>query len=381
MALRNTASSSARLLLNAEPFGFGPSAAIASIYPHLRAEFETVSYVGKHHTLDLQQGLDYTKIHDVSFMGKDEREDVLIPIMQEYDVFISAMDHKMVEIAQKAGLKTCYYDALAWYWKDIPQSVKQADLYMAQDFFGVEERLSSIFGRHAQNTALVSPIVSRPAISAPKEHVLINLGGLQNPYWPIEDITAFAHHVIDLAKQAIPADEKLLIACSQSVVERLGRDDVQTFPREQMQDVLSGAKWAFMTPGLGNIYDAAAYDIPTIWLPPANDSQGQQLRLLQAAKMQDANLDWHVFTDSAAVDYKAEQLSVLQDISQRAKAFTQDHNTRKLFLAAAKKAVSAVRGQSNTKTAQLLEKFGTGGEKQAACLIKSYLGRHYPPHI
>jgi hypothetical protein len=252
---------------------------------------------------------------------------------------------------------------------------------MAQNFFGVQERLSAIFGQSADNTALVSPIVSRPAISASKEHVLINLGGLQNPYWPIEDIKAFAHHVIDLAKQAIPADEKLLIACSQSVVERLGRDDVKTFPRQQMQGVLAGAKWAFMTPGLGNIYDAAAYEIPTIWLPPANDSQGQQLRLLQAAKMQDADLDWHVFTDSTAVDYKAEQLSVLQEISQKAKAFTQDNNIRESFLLAAKKAAGRVRGQSHTKTAQLLEKFGTGGEKQAACLIKSYLGRHYPPHI
>lgn len=30
-----------------------------------------------------------------------------------------------------------------------------------------------------------------------------------------------------------------------------------------------------MTPGLGNIYDAATFAKHVVWLPPANDSQGQ----------------------------------------------------------------------------------------------------------
>jgi hypothetical protein len=324
MAPRNTTSSSARLLLNAEPFGFGPSAAIASIHPHLRSAFDTVAYVGKHHTLDLQNSLDYSHIHDVSFMGREEREDVLIPIMQNYDVFVSAMDYKMVEIAQKAGLETYYYDALTWYWKDIPQSVQRCDLYMAQDFFGVDERLSAIFGTGATNTATVSPIVSPPITGQKREHVLINLGGLQNPYWPVDDITRFADTVIDVAKTAIPEGEEILIACSAAVVERLGRRDVQTFPREDMKEVLAGAKWSFMTPGLGNIYDAAAYNIPTIWLPPANDSQGQQLRIIEAQDMQDEHLDWHKFMDVQPIDYRGEQLGVLGDIAQKAQLFTKN---------------------------------------------------------
>lgn len=36
-----------RLLLNAEPFGFGPTAAIASFFPLLRPHFENIGYIGK----------------------------------------------------------------------------------------------------------------------------------------------------------------------------------------------------------------------------------------------------------------------------------------------------------------------------------------------
>lgn len=381
MGRQNTKISSARLLLNAEPFGFGPSAAIASVFPHLCEAFEVVSYVGKHHTLDLQNGLDYTAIHDVSHMCKEEREDVLIPLMRNYDIFVSAMDHKMVEIAQKAGLKTLYYDALTWYWKDIPLSVRRADLYMAQDFFGVSQRLSDIFGAQATNTAIVPPIVS-PIESAAqhirKDHVLINLGGLQNPYWDVESIGSFAEKVVSLAKASIPENEKVVVACSHAVAQRLNRADVQTcsraFSRAEMLGVLSRAKWAFMTPGLGNIYDAAAYNIPTIWLPPANDSQGQQLRLLGAHNMQDAELDWHHFMDGEAIDYTAEQLSVLNDISAKAARFSHDKTVQKAFAVAVNRAARAVRVAKTTKTARLLAKFGTGGEAQIASHIKRFAG-------
>lgn len=358
--------SSPKLLLNAEPFGFGPSAAIASVFPHLRDSFDTIGYVGKHHTLDLQTSLPYDQIHDVSDMGKGERADILNPIFAQYDVFFSAMDHKMIELAQNAGLPTIYYDALTWYWRDIPQSVQQSDLYIAQDFFGVETRLKEIFAQASAtaSTTKVSPIVSPPQSRRDEHYTLINLGGLQNPFWPVEDITIFAKHIIAGLKRAIPTDQNVIIACSAAVAERLNDPDVKTYPRSEMQDILAHTRTAFMTPGLGNIYDAAAYNIPTMWLPPANDSQGQQLRLLAQNNMLDASLDWHLFTNSDALDYKGEQVDVLQQISNLADDFTRNISARTSFEEAAKTAYQSLRDTS--ATCALIKRFGMGGEKQIA---------------
>ena len=55
-----------KLLLNAEPFGFGPTAAIASFFSYLRKDFKFLGYLGKGHTLDLQMTLAYDAIYDVS---------------------------------------------------------------------------------------------------------------------------------------------------------------------------------------------------------------------------------------------------------------------------------------------------------------------------
>lgn len=211
MAQNAMTKSSPRLLLNAEPFGFGPTAAIASFFPHLREEFSTIGYVGKHHTLDLQRSLPYDNIHDVSCMEKDERAEVLLPIFEQYDVFLSAMDYKMVELAQQAGLKVFYYDALSWCWPEIAPGVQKADIYMGQNFFGVEERLKEVFGRSA-NAYTVSPIVPVAQTKNEKEHILINLGGLQNPFWPVEDIVVFAERIIDIVMEVIPENETIKIA-------------------------------------------------------------------------------------------------------------------------------------------------------------------------
>ena len=308
-----------RLLLNAEPFGFGPTAAIASFFPHLRDKFDTIGYVGKHHTLDLQRDLPYDMIHDVSDMPKNARWAVLAPIFADYDVFVTAMDYKMAEYAQEAGLKVVYYDALTWYWPEISRSVQDSDLYLGQNFFGVEERLKAVFGER-KNVHAVPAIVPdvTPVLAEDREHILINLGGLQNPYWPVEKIADYARSVIRSIKDVLPKDQKVIIAGSEAIAKLLHDEGITTFPREAMEGVLAKSKIAFMTSGLGNIYDAAAYDIPTIWLPPANDSQGQQLDLLKAQGMIDAAIEWHDIIGCAPVSYIAEQIGVLQKIAEMA---------------------------------------------------------------
>src|SRR5690242_5854427 len=48
-----------RVLVTAEPFGFGPSAAAAHFFPYLRPLVQHLAYAGSGHTLDIQRQLGY----------------------------------------------------------------------------------------------------------------------------------------------------------------------------------------------------------------------------------------------------------------------------------------------------------------------------------
>ena len=65
-----------KILMNAEAFGFGPSAVIASIFPQLSqcSIIKQIDYIGEKHTLDLQKKLnlldDFPNIWDYAFIEK-----------------------------------------------------------------------------------------------------------------------------------------------------------------------------------------------------------------------------------------------------------------------------------------------------------------------
>ncbi len=374
MASKAIAKSPLRLLLNAEPFGFGPTAAIAGFFPHLRPHFDTIGYMGKKHTLDLQKSLPYDAIHDVTDTPKKNIAAPYADVFKDYDILFTAMDHKIAEEAQNAGLKVFYYDALAWYWPSIPPAVQHSDLYIAQNFFGVEQRLKDVFAAHA-DAHTVPPTAPRvaPRIGADmlraKDHVLINLGGLQNPFWPLEDVIDYARAVITALRAAIPPSETIVIAGSEAVAKALHAEGVQTYPRKDMEDILARSKLAFMTSGLGNIYDAAAYDLPTIWLPPANDSQGQQLDLLAQNAMIDAALTWQDITKGEAIDYRADQQHVLSRIAATATRLCTDPQTQGRLTELAQTHFNGFADKNHSRTAIILDRFGNGGEEHVANLV------------
>jgi len=366
------ATSKLRLLLNAEAFGFGPTAAIADCFPHLRKLFGTIGYVGKGHTLDLQKPLPYDCIHDLTGFDQLEEDAALADIFKQYDIFLTALDCEMAERALTAGLWTAIYDPLTWYWKSIAPVVKNCHLYIAQDFFGVRERMASqaeCFGQ----AVVVAPIVSpTPAVSddAPREHVLLNLGGLNNPFWSAQDTLAYARLVVESVVKSGAVKEPLIIAANSAIAKALPQYGVRNYSREQMQAVLANSRYAFMTPGLGNIYDAARHQVPTIWLPPANDSQGQQLDLLTAHGMADGSLDWHSFTEAEAIDYKGEQAAILKRITAQVESTAGSAELQAALTRRMSQLVEtlASSGDASACTA-LTARFGSGGAEQLASIL------------
>jgi hypothetical protein len=363
-----------RLLVNAEPFGFGPTAAIAALEPLLREIFAEIAYIGSGHTLDLQRQLPYSAVYDQSKLTAAQQEAVL----KRYDVMLTASDFDMARAAQAAGLKLCIYDPLAWYWDKFPRIAKAADLYIAQNFFGVQLRLLKEFNDQAKFT-LVSPIVTEAKASQPREGILINLGGLQNPHWPLEQAVSYARTLLKCLRQIIPADEKVIIATSRAIAQQLDDPEVRTYSVEQMRALRQSCRLAFMTPGLGNIFDSAADDIPTVWLPPANDSQGQQAKLLQSVCRAAKVIDWGHLQPQASINYRAAQSAVLAQIDELVTQFAADRTMQENFCYYAKLGLN----DKVCTTRMLLVLFGQNGAKQVAEAVTRYcasLSKAEAPH-
>lgn len=150
-----------RLLINAQAFGFGPAAAAAVLAEELALLGCVIDYVGEGHTLDLQRTPPYRAIHDWTDLPEDQRLAQLRRRAPHYDLFVTAMDFPAAALARRAGLDVAVYDALTWFWPEIPAVARDTVVYLAQDFFGVRERIAA--DPALRSRALVVPRSSRPA--------------------------------------------------------------------------------------------------------------------------------------------------------------------------------------------------------------------------
>lgn len=375
----------ARILLNAEAFGFGPSAAIAAIAPLLQKARFSISYIGEAHTLDLQRQIPYQNIFDVTNLSPAKRQQLLQTLAAEYDLFFTAMDFNMAQLAKQAGMKVGIYDALTWYWRkestdtdheltlgwpDIRPIVQSADLYAVQKFYGVEKKIRATSGL-LPHTTFVAPIVQKVTARGMRDTVLLNLGGLQNPAWNFEDTVLYARLIIDTVKRVLAPDESLTVATSSAVAEAVDEPDCRSHTRAEMIKVLAKTKYALMTPGLGNIYDSANYGIPTVWLPPANDSQGQQVTILEQHGCLDARVDWKDF--SHPIDYMQPQQKVLGDISRNLREAGDSTSILETFHSTIKAKLEVVAPLLKSKTSKLLDTFGHDGQVEISHAITELL--------
>lgn len=367
MVKHATQTSNQRLLLNAEAFGFGPTAAIADVFPHLRNSFGYIGFAGTGHTLDLQRHLPYDALHDISAPAAGYGLDGLF---EQYDLMLTALDFEMAQKAQVAGLPVCIYDPLTWYWKTIHPVVAKFAMYIAQDFYGVRERLAAEAGSFA-SPQVVAPLVDNVARSCEKgQKILLNLGGLSNPFWSGRETLQYAHLIVESFWGALAGDHEIVVLATNSrIATSLAAYGARNLSRTEMQQVLAEAKYALMTPGLGNIYDAARFSTPTVWLPPANDSQGQQLDCLKAHGLADAAIDWHDLLPQASIDYKGDQQFVLNQIAAAASAAHSDGQASTRLTACFASERTKLGGAQHGICAALLERFGSGGAEQVSELV------------
>jgi len=355
-----------KLLLNAESFGFGPTAAIADFFPYLRKSFQYIGFVGRGHSLDLQRSFEYDEIIDLS--GREPS--AFDAIVSEYDLFFTALHFDKAERAAALGIPTIIYDPLTWFWPEIPPVVARKEvLYLAQGFHGVKKLIQDKEKKFGQ-PLVVPPLIKRVARESCPTILLLNLGGLINPFWSIQTCCDYAIAMIRAVKEVADPSLELRILCSSQVVRLIPDEGIQTFSREEVKTLLPQVRIAIQTPGLANIYDAAAHDLPTLFLPPANDSQGQQLDLLRDHDQVDACIDWDELPCGKKIRYRGEQKNVLEQIGYQVEHLACPETARCLSVLI-RDALEELTGDSPLRLPTLLDRFGEGGAEQVANFVEA----------
>lgn len=328
------------IILNAEAFGYGPSSLIAQLFNEIRPHFDYIGYIGEGHTLDLQQQLNYDDIFEIKDFKSVNK--ILNENKTKYQYFLSALDFKYVELAKKNGYKTALYDPLLWFWKNKP-SEEYLDLYIVQDFYNTKNII-----KNYKKSYLIPPIVKSKKEIKNKKNYFINFGGLYNPYFKNEDLSLFAKIVSD----SVDGD----VAGNKEILNNLNRG--RTYSPQEIQKKLSTSEIAIMTSGLGNIFEASANKVKTIWLPPTNDSQGQQLEIIK----EDCGefIGWEDFTIGGKIDYFRDQEAVMKDIEIRIQYFINNKNSQNKFKKILLKKIENLKNKE-VKIDNVLKKYGEGG--------------------
>jgi hypothetical protein len=291
-----------KILVNIEQFGFGTVASITEFFSSLQNRFAYVAYIGDNLNLPPQSRCNFDAVFDEKEFEK---------VVTDFDLFFTASHFSMAEIANTKGVPTAIYDPLCWYRPQIPDILRQDVLYIAQAFYGVKERIAA---EKFFFPFIVKPVPLKPSVHQEKNLVLLNLSGIQNPFWSIEICKAYAETMIFSFKKAISPKERFIILCDPLIAERI--PETKSLHKEEMTTLLARVKFVVQTPALGNILDAAVNGIPNVLLPPITDFQGQQLRLLQKHRQIDASIDWEDISPGLRVDYKENQKEVFGGIAR-----------------------------------------------------------------
>jgi hypothetical protein len=352
-----------RVLVTAQAFGFGPAAAMALVFDHLRPRVRYLAFAGAGHTCDLHVNLPYDAVHRLPDVGTGE---AFGRLCAEHDAALVSCDIPAGEAARAAGIPFGFYDPIPWFWPEWPSVFESADLYMCQAFFGVRER---VHDTRRPNVVVVPPMVPglSQAATTRGRHVLMNLGGICNPLHSQETSVSYARLVTTIVPVAARLYAEVHVATSQLIAGPMQHDvpAARTLPPRQVQHLLGISELAAMTPGLGNIYEAAALAKRVFWLPPANASQGQQLVLLQQNGLAPFAADWHdILPARAPIDYWKSDPTVAKDIADAIEDAWNDRaaaeRLRARFLQAHREPATP------NPLHALLDRFGAGGDRHVA---------------
>lgn len=239
-----------RILMDHSPTGFGPRGKATILAKALRNRCHEVGF---------------TPV-PVADLPMEEVEKILEsgqPL--QWDLCFAVMSPGLAAFARKKRKPLAYLDSLFYMWDSIDETVLSADLYFAQNFPGVPEKINA-WGKKINHPVIVGPIVPPDdTLINSSKHVLITLGGDHSliPSGYASSIASFAHESLH---------PQPLVFCG---------DGWRDYPPDEYHTLVKQATCVIASPGLTGAFEAFACKKPVYFLPPQNFSQDQHYKVFQ----------------------------------------------------------------------------------------------------
>jgi hypothetical protein len=303
------------------PFGYGPTGKALTIASFLDNAIK-VNLFTYGAALSLAQNSNYNVENCLSRNVCDWDTDALL----QNAIFIVIMDFTVAKqlISKYPNLRVIFFDSLLWWRKSIENIPVCSCTYIAQDFPGTQEAANRMFSKNWK-PYITGPIVKayNKSIKSQQRIMLINYGGIESPHIKLGCNTNF--HIL-MTKCLIETLKyfsfNIVFAGNASAIYNLKsifRNHLHNIrflalSHENFVYHLSLTKLLITTPGIETTYESFSMDVPTIFLPPLNSTQNQQLNEFAKSGFWDprASLGYErSMVEKDFVDYRLETVNLL----------------------------------------------------------------------
>ena len=221
-------------------------------------------------------------------------------------------------------------------WNDIPEYTRKVEVYAIQNFPGTSQKLSRM---KPDNPIVVGPIVDKPVLPLKKlDQITLSFGGLES--WLIKigvdsDYPFIIASILVKAIQESHTKDKLLVTGNSACMTKLRETykshagiEFACLSHKRFLEELSKSRLFLTSPGLGATYEAFSHSIPTVFLPPQNYSQFQQLKLLRANGAAPYSFHWVDAYPDTDLPFDCEENEGVKTILQIIHRFGQDEKAR-----------------------------------------------------
>ena len=279
------------ILIYSIPFGFGPTGKAIAIANELSA-FHNVTLTSFKHSLQIIGENDRIKIVDCKTRNFSEWN---LEIFQNTDLLISIMDLRLINYVSEnfPHIKTVFVDSLFWWRKslsDIP--FQNCNLFLLQTFPGVREKIEEVPKDYLSKFFEVSPILSVNKVvaddSKEADGILLHFGGVNSLIAQWEMYKQYFEFITSIVINYAKVHKSILTITGNSDLMKHLKNHFeleenilfQCLDNDEFHKKLSETKLFISTCGIEATYEAFAYQIPTIFLPPVNSTQLYQLMSL-----------------------------------------------------------------------------------------------------
>lgn len=118
------------IVFTAQSFGFGPVSKMLAVSENLTNPNIKKIFFGTGVAYDLAKLHNFDEIHNFGH----NQEQKIIDILKETDLFVNVMDFALGKLAKITAVPYFLIDSLFWFWADLPDGVREANIYFCQEF-------------------------------------------------------------------------------------------------------------------------------------------------------------------------------------------------------------------------------------------------------